>query len=1060
MSKFFIHHPIFAIVISLIIVILGVISAAQLPIAQYPQISPPTASVSTTYTGANASVVNQTVAQVIEEQVNGTQGVDYMSSSSDDTGNYSLSVTFNLGTDGDMDAVKVQNNVAIANASLPSDVQSAGVTTKKASNDMALMTTLYSPNGTYDPTFVKNYADIYLIDKIKRVKGVGDVSIFGSDYSMRVWLDPDKLADVGLTVSDVVSAIKAQNVQAPAGTIGQLPVPDTQEKQYTGNVKGRLTTTEDFGNIVLKSAADSGSFVRLKDVARITTGPKSETKVSKIDGKSGVGFGIQLTSDANAMQTINQVQNILKEASLKFPPDLQYKSIIDSTLYISESIKEVLKTFFEALLLVVLIIFIFLQNWRATLIPLLAVPVSLIGTFAAFIVLDFSINTLTLFALVLAIGLVVDDAIVVIENVEKHLQNDGISPSEATECAMKEVQGPVVAIACVLASVFIPVAFLGGMTGVLYKQFALTIAISMGISAFVALTLTPALCAMLLKPHPVKHAQGKLGHFFNWFNDCFDKIRRRYTGGVGWCIKHAKYAAVFLLIVCGLIGILYKVLPSTFVPDEDQGYFVTSVNLPAGTSMNRTEKTMDALAADIKNIPGISDVMQVTGYDVMSSAGKSSAGTMFIKLKPWDERKTSDLQVNTMIGEVIGLGRQKYNEASVLAFNMPSLPGLGMVGGWTMQLQDTTGHTDTELDTITKKIVAAANKRPELQGVRSTYQIDSPTYDFDVDRDKVENLGITLSDVFTALQVNYGGEQVNDFNQFGRTYKVMLQSDTSYRDAAETAKFIFVKSSSGTMIPLDTLITPKLDTAPSIISRFNGTRSVQIQGNAASGYSSGQAMTAMEEVVQQNAPSGFEVDWSGQSREEHKASSSTIEVLALALVFAFLCLAALYESWSIPYAVLLTVPTGIFGALFSEYMLSLIEKVFGSSNAGLQNSIYMQIGIIMLIGLAAKNAILIVEFAKVRVDRGMEPVKAALEAAGMRLRPILMTSFAFIIGCMPLAVATGAGAAARNGMGVAVVGGMLFATSLGIFLIPVFFVIVENISAQFKKYRKKYTDKI
>lgn len=1039
------------------IVILGVISALQLPVAQYPQISPPTIGVSTSYTGANASVVNQTIAQVIEQQVNGTQGMDYMSSNSDDTGRYSLQVVFKLGTDGDMDSVKVQNNVAIANASLPSDVQAVGVTTKKASNDMALMVSLYSPNSTYDPVFIKNYADIYLLDKIKRVKGVGDVNVFGADYSMRVWLNPDKLAELGLTVADVTKAIKEQNIQAPAGTIGQLPAPENQEKQYTGKVQGRLVTADDFGKVIIKSESN-GSFVRLKDVARIETGAKTNNIKSKVNGMGGVGFGVQLTNDANAMETVGEVRQLLKEASVDFPPDLQYKEIVDSTKYISESIQEVVKTFCEALLLVMVIVFIFLQSWRATLIPMLAVPVSLVGTFTAFVLLGFSINTLTLFAMVLAIGLVVDDAIVVIENVEHHMRYNGLSPKEATKIAMDEVQGPVVAIACVLAAVFVPVAFLGGMMGVLYKQFALTIAISMALSAFIALTLTPALCALMLKPHNPNAKNGPLDRFFTAFNDWFDRTKERYTGIVGWCIRQSKLAIVFMVIIVALTGLLYKVIPTTFVPDEDQGYYVTSVSMPEGTSLNRTQHVVDSLASDIQNVPGVSDVMAVTGYDVLSSGSKSNAGVMFVGLKPWSERKTPETQIMAEIGSVFKLGGMKYPESSVLAFNMPALPGLGMVGGWTMQLQDMSGHTDEELDTITKQIVAAANQRSEVTGVRTTYKISSPIYNFEVDREKVKNLGVSLSDVFTALQVNFGGAQVNDFNQFGRTYKVMLQSDTHYRNEAEAAKFVFVKSASGTMIPLDTLLKAKLNTAPSIISRFNGARSVTIQGNAGSGYSSGQAMAAMEEVVHQTAPSGFNIEWSGQSREEKTASNSTMKVLALALLFVFLCLAALYESWSVPYAVLLTVPTGVFGALLSEYGLSIIEAMFGHMNAGLQNSIYMQIGVIMIIGLAAKNAILIVEFAKVRVDKGMDPVKAAIEAAGLRLRPILMTSFAFIIGCLPLAIASGAGAAARNGMGVAVVGGMLFATSLGIFLIPVFFVITEYIAAKLgmlKRAKKK-----
>ena len=1047
MSKFFIERPIFAIVISLIIVILGIISAVKLPIAQYPQISPPTISVSTTYTGANASVVNETVAQVIEQQVNGTQGMDYMTANSDDSGRYSLQVMFNLGTDADMDSVLVQNNVAIANTSLPTDVQNMGVTTKKASQDMALMVALYSPNGTYDRVFLKNYADIYLLDQIKRVAGVGDVTVFGADYSMRVWLNPDRLAELNLTVSDVIQSIKEQNVQAPAGVVGQLPAPDAQEKQYTGKVQGRLVTPHDFENVVVKSEPN-GSFVRLKDIARVETGEKTTNIYSKVNGVEGIGFGIQLTSDANSMQTVKDVRAILQKASKDFPPDFEYKEIIDSTDYISESIKEVVKTFVEALLLVMLIVFIFLQSWRATLIPMLAVPVSLIGAFASFTVLGFSINTLTLFAMVLAIGLVVDDAIVVIENVEAHMRADGLSPKEATKIAMDEVQGPVVAIACVLAAVFVPVAFLGGMMGVLYRQFALTIAISMALSAFIALTLTPALCSILLKPHDPNEHKGALGRFFDAFNDWFERVKNRYTGIVGWCISQAKLATVLLLVIVVLTGFLYKLVPTTFVPDEDQGYFIAAVSMPEGTSLNRTMDVVNRLSDDVKANAGVQNVLAVSGYDVLSGASKSNAGVLFIGLDPWGQRKSQELQLSSEINKVFKQGAMDYPEASVYAFNMPALPGLGMVGGFSMQLQDMSGHTDQELNEITQKIVAAAAQRPEVQGVRTTYSITSPTYEFEIDREKVKNLGVNLSDVFTALQVNFGGSQINDFNRFGRTYKVVLQSDSHYRSEAEAAKFVFVKSNTGTMIPLDTLIKPKIGTAPTIISRFNAAKSVTIQGNNGSGYSSGQAMTAMEEVVKANAPTGFNVEWSGQSREEKKAGNSTAQVLCLALVFVFLCLAALYESWSIPYAVLLTVPTGIFGALLCEYVVGTLEAVTGHYNAGLQNSIYMQIGIIMIIGLAAKNAILIIEFAKVRVDKGMEPVKAAVEAAKLRLRPILMTSFAFIIGCMPLAVASGAGAASRNGMGVAVVGGMIFATSLGIFLIPVFFVIVEYITAK------------
>ena len=1056
MARFFIHRPIFAIVIAIIIVIMGTLAGLSLPIAQYPQISQPTINVSTTYIGANASVINQTVAQVIEEQVNGTQGMDYMSSTSDDSGSYSLDVRFALGTDGNMDSVLVQNNVSIANASLPSDVQATGVTTRKSSSDMTYMFAMVSPNGTFKRTFLMNYANIYIVDSLKRISGVGEVSSFGSTYSMRVWLNPDRLAELGITITDVKNAIQEQNVQAPAGTIGQLPAPNNQEKQYTGSLEGRLVTPEQFGNIILKTNYD-GSCIYLKDVAKVETGAKTTSVISDCDGAPAAGFGIKLTDDANAMETIGEVKKVLEEASKNFPDDMKYVPIIDNTEFISESIGEVVQTFKEALALVIIIVFLFLQSWRATLIPVLAIPVSLIGTFASFIILGFSINTLTLFAMVLAIGLVVDDAIVVVENVESHMQRDGLGPVEATEKAMDEVQGPVVAIAFVLSAVFIPVAFISGTTGVLYRQFALTIVVSMALSAFIALTLTPALCATLMKPHSEKHNKNFLDRFFDRFNDWFDRTQNRYTGGVAWIIDHAKTGLASLLVICVLAGFFFKVLPSTFVPDEDQGYFIVSVTMPEGTSLNRTYDTMDAYADELKDVPGISHILKVSGYDVLSSGTKSNAGTLFVCLDKWDERTTDDLSIMSIIrnSNILGL---KHNEAQIMGILPPSLPGLGMVGGWSMQLQDVTGHTDKELDTLLKEILLAANQRPELEMVYSTFSIDSPICKYDVDREKVKQMGVNLADVFTALQINYGGTQVNDFVQFGRTYKVMMQSDAQYRSESEALKFCFVSNNVGAMVPLDSLLTPKISTSTSVVTRFNGARSIGIQGSVADGYSSGQALAAIEEVVKEKAPAGFMVEWSGQSREEKKSSGSTGQIMLLSVVFVFLCLAALYESWSVPFSVLLSVPTGLFGAFFVQYALLNIEALFGHLNGGLQNSVYMQIGVIMLMGLAAKNAILIVEFAKARVDAGMDPIKATIEAAGLRLRPILMTSLAFIIGCLPLATASGAGAAARNSMGTAVVGGMLFATCLGIFLIPVLYCVVIWLSQKFKKKTEAITE--
>lgn len=747
MSSFFIRRPIFAIVISIIIVILGALSLLSLPIAQYPQISPPTVNLSTTYTGANATIVNQTVAQVIEDQLKGVDDMSYMSSTSSNDGSYSLSVVFSLDSDGNTDAINVQNDTNLAKNSLPSDVQTQGLTVRRSSGDMVLMANLYSPNGTYNQAFLKNYADIYLLDKIQRIDGVGNVNTFGSSYAMRVWLNPEKLAERGLTVSDVVSAIKEQNMSAPAGTIGSLPAPATQEKQYSAKVEGQLTTPEQFGNIILKSASN-GQFVYLKDVANIQTGTQNESSNSKINGKTGIGFGIQLSSDANALDTITEVKKVLDQAKEIFPPDLDYTIVMDNTNFINASINEVKDTFVESLLLVILVVFVFLQKWRTTLIPVLAVPVSIVGTFASFKILDFTINTLTLFAMVLAIGLVDDDAIVVIENVEEHMSKDKLSAKDATEAAMKEVQGPIIATTAVLASIFIPVAFIGGVTGVLYKQFAVTITISVVISAFVALTLTPALCGVLLKPGDKAIQGGPLGAFFRGFNGAFDHFRDRYTGKVGWMIHHLKYAAVFLILVTGLMGICYQVLPSTFVPDEDQGVFMASITMPEGTSLNQTIKTVDAAAEETRQIPGVKDVMTHAG------GSTSNTGNLYVALENWDDRQSNDLSAESIIAKFNKTVVPNHPEARVAAFNPSSLPGMGQEGGWTMQLMDNTGLSDTELGNAANQVVAACSQRPELSGVRTSYATNTPSVAYTVDREKIKNLGIELSDVFTALQTN------------------------------------------------------------------------------------------------------------------------------------------------------------------------------------------------------------------------------------------------------------------------------------------------------------------
>lgn len=1046
MAKFFIERPIFAIVLSIVMVMAGLVAAFNLPIAQYPQISPPTVAVSATYTGANADVVNQTVAQIIEEQVNGVEGMTSMQSTSSDSGSYSLSVQFEPDKDADLVAVQTQNRVSQATASLPSTVQATGVTTKKSSQDMSLMFTLWSPNGTYDANFLKNYGSIYLIDDIKRVQGVGNVMEFGADYAMRVWLQPDKMARFNITAGDISSAISAQNVQAAAGSIGKAPALPQQEYQYTARVKGRLTEAAEFENIIIKANTD-GSTIRLKDVAQVELGSKDYTFSSEINGHPSAGFAIQLSSDANALETIGNVKQVLANAAGRFPVDMQYTIAVDNTEFVRESLLEVGQTFAEALLLVLLVVFLFLQSWRATLIPMLAIPVSLIGTFGAFLVLDFSINTLTLFAMVLAIGLVVDDAIVVIEAVEHHMRYNGLSPREATVRAMEEVSGPVVAIAFVLASVFIPVAFFGGTMGILYKQFALTIAISMALSAVVALSLTPALCAMLLKPHdPAAHG-GFVARFFAGFNAWFEATVERYGDGVGRVIAKSRLCLALLAVLLILSGALYKAVPSSFVPSEDQGFFITAVNLPEAASLNRSQAVIDKVAGEIRSQPGVADTMAIAGFDALSGGTQSSSGVIFTRLKPWSERETPELQVSQQILDVFKSGSH-IPEASVLAFNPPALPGLGRVGGFSLMLEDRAGNTDEEIDRISKEFLAAARQRPEIGTIYTTFSISTPGYEFQVDREKVEKLGVSLDEVFSTLQAFLGGTQVNDFNRFGRSYKVIMQAEPQFRNDVDAIRFFYLRSSSNTMVPLSTLIKAVPVNAASVITRYNGSRAVQINGSPATGYSSGQAITALEEVAARTLPSGFSYSWSGQSREEKISGGRTPIVFGFALLFVFLSLAALYESWRIPFAVMLSVPTGIFGAFLFQYARNL------------ENSIYMQIGLVMLIGLAAKNAILIVEFAKVRVDAGMKPAPAAIEAAKIRFRPILMTSLAFIIGCLPLAFASGAGAGARNAMGTAVVGGMFMATLLGIFLVPVLFVVIEGLAGKSRPQQNRIRQQI
>lgn len=1044
MSKFFISRPIFAIVISLIITLVGLLAMFTLPVARYPQITPPQVRVSAAYTGASAQVVSDTVASVIESQIIGVQNMDYMVSTSTSNGTYSLTVQFDQGTDADMDTVNTQNRVQRALAQLPTEVQTLGVTTTKSTGDMALVFSLKSPNGTYDQTFLKNYASNYMMDEIKSVNGVGSVQEFGSDFAMRIWLDPAKMSQLGVTVTDVTSAIQAQNKQAAAGTIGADPTPIEQQRTMPITVQGRLISPTEFGNIIVKKDVN-GNLLHLKDIAKINLGSKDYSITAKSDGKPVAVFAVSLTNDANAIKTIGAIKKILEEQAKSLPPDMEYSVIVDNTMFVSASIEEVIHTFIEALILVALIVYIFLQSWRSTIIPMIAVPVSLLGTFAAFEVLDFTINTLTLFAMVLAIGLVVDDAIVVIEAVEYEMKVNGLHPKEAALAAMKNVQGPVIGIAFVLVSVFVPVSFMGGMTGILYKQFALTIAVSVVISAFIALTLTPALCATMLKPH-VPGAQS------NWLSrtlDRFNELLERFSDWYGFQL--AKLARKLWLTVLALIAFvaiaagIFRVLPTSFVPAEDNGYFMIAINLPPGASSSRTMQVVQDVSNFLQNDSDITEVAGVSGFDILSNAQQSSSGVMFATLADWSQRKGPTQGVEAKIGKVFGFAAHEP-QATILALNPPPIPGLGSSGGFTMYLVNKVGDSPAKMMTVANSFLAEARKSPVFASVYTTYNDSTPTYNFDVNRDKAARDGVSVADIYTALQGFYGGIQVNDFNEFGKNYKVMIQADEKYRVSPEMNHFIYVRNSAGNMVSVDTYIMPKPTTSAATITRFNNYPAVKIGGSQNQGYSSGDAINALKAAAAVTLPQGYTYDWADQSREEVKSGSQTILILGMGIIFVFLVLAALYESWKVPFAVLFSIPSGIMGAALIPYLLNFTGRY------NLANDIYLQIGLLTLVGLAAKNAILIIEYAKIRVEeRGMRIVDAAIEAAKIRLRPILMTSLAFILGCIPLAISSGAGAGARVSMGITVVAGMTAATAFGIFVIPMLFIMIEKLGFGKKK---------
>jgi HAE1 family hydrophobic/amphiphilic exporter-1 len=1031
MSKFFISRPIVAIVISIITVIAGLVAMSKLPVAQLPDIVPPQINVFATYTGADALTIEQSVATPLEQQMNGVDNMLYMMSTNANDGTMTLKVTYDVGTNVDIDQVNTQNRVSQASPNLPTSVNQYGVTVKKLMGLPLLVLAVYSPNGEYNGQFLGNYATININDALLRVKGVGQVTNFGAaDYAMRVWVKPDQLTKLGLTVTDLMNAVSQQSAVNPAGQIGGEPAPKGQQFTYAVRAPGRLVNPEDFGKIIVRQNPD-GSTVRLKDVSRIELGSLIYQQVGRYNGKPSVIIAVYQAPGSNALAVAKQVKEQMEELKSRFPNGLEYIVAMDTTLPITEGMKEIVTTLGEALVLVIVVVFLFLQNWRATLIPLLAVPVSLIGTFAIFPILGFSINTLSLFGLILAIGLVVDDAIVVVEAVEHHIEH-GLSPKDATLKAMEEVSGPVVGIALVLSAVFVPMAALGGIKGLLNQQFAITIAISVIISAFNALTLSPALSALLLRPR--KKSKGPLAKFFALFNRFFEKVTGGYVSWSHILIRRWVLAILLLVGISVIAGGMGRSLPTSFIPEEDQGYAFLQIQLPDAASLQRTDAVMRKIDEMLAHMHGVQSFSGITGFSLLSNTSATYTGFYFLQLDPWEERKSEELSANGLMQSLNKKLRMEIPEAVAFAFGPPAIPGLGTAGGFTFMLQDRSGGSVTQLSDTLDKLTQAARKRPEIASLVSTFRPTVPQLFVDIDQDRVLKQGLQFGEVYQTLQAFLGGAYVNQFNRFGRQWKVYLQAEPEYRTSADKVNSFYVRTSKGEMTPLASLITVKRVSGPEYTNRFNLFRSIQINGTPTPGYSSGQAMAAMEQVSNEVLPAGFGYAWSDMSFQEKKAEGGQAMVFGMSIMFVFLILAAMYESWSLPFSVLLSVPVAVLGA----YGGLLLRKF--------DNNVFAQIGLVMLIGLTAKNAILIVEFAILEHAKGKELVEAALEGARLRLRPILMTSFAFILGCVPLWTAKGAGAIGRKVLGSSVITGMGAATVLGVFFVPVLFVVVERIA--------------
>jgi len=1030
MARFFVRRPIVAMVIAILMVIVGAVAIVGLPIAQYPNIVPPQIQVAATFTGADALSVEESVATPIEQQMSGVKGLTYMQSTNANDGSFNLQVTFDVDSDIDIDQVNTQNKVAQAQALLPSDVNNYGLSYVQSTGLPLLAISLYSPSGSHDTLFMGNYATINLNDTIQRVPGVGLIRVFGTaDYAMRIWVKPDRLAKLGFTVSDLVSAVQAQSTVNPSGRVGADPAPQGQQFTYSVRAKGRLVRPEEFGDVVLRLNPD-GSAVRLRDVARIDLGALTYTQIGRFNGKPAVVIAVFQTPGSNALAVAKSVKRTIAELKQRFPPDLDYGISLDTTLPITEGIREIVLTLLETTLLVALVVFLFLQSWRATLIPLIAVPVSLIGTFVVFPVLGFSINTLSLFGLVLAIGLVVDDAIVVVETVQRHIE-DGLSSREATLASMKEVTAPVVSVAVILASVFIPMGFTSGITGRLNKQFAVTIAVSVLFSAFNALTLSPALSALLLRPRA--ESKGPLARVFGGFNRGFDRVRERYIGVSGFLIRKAAIGVVLLAAFVGLAALVGRRVPSGFLTEEDQGYFFMNVQLPDAASLERTDDVCRKIDAILAKTPEVQSFNTIAGFSILSFSSATYNGLYFVTLKNWStragEQHSAPEVIKRLNSELFG----KIDEALAFGFGPPAIAGLGFSGGFSAWVQDRSGGDAAFLAANLNKFIAAARNRPEVATINTVFRPSVPELYADLDRDKAMKQGVSVSSVYQALQAFLGGAYINQFNRFGRTWRVYLQAEDEDRQSADDISQFYVRNVNGEMVRLSAFVSTRREYGPEYTNRFNLYRSAHVIGTPAPGYSSGQVMVALEQVAHEVLPRDMGLAWADLSYQQ-RAAGSGAPVFALSLVCVFLILAALYESWSLPFSVLLSVPIAVFGALAGLLLRKYDFNVYG------------QIGLVMLIGLAAKNAILIVEFAKGELERGRPLKEAALEGAKLRFRPVLMTSFAFIFGLLPLWNASGAGAISRRQMGTAVISGMAAATVIAIFIIPVLFVLVERLS--------------